>query len=342
MNKLTPKRRVIAALVGGKVDRRPVTSLTGCGGTVSMEMLEKTGLSFPVAHINPQRMAELAIASHELTGLECTRVPFDFAAEVEAFGASIKWSEDSTILPSVKLPPFKKIEDLKVPNNFLERGRIPTVLEAIEITRNDVGDYLPIASTVLGPFTLAGELLGIENLMRLTIEDPKGVEDVIRLLMDTSVDYGKAQYQAGSDIVQIAEPVASASMISPRMFREFVKPQLSKIADGLGGIRLLHICGYIDPIFPDMVETGFDGISIEESVNVNDVVPLLGDVKLLGNISSKHSLPFGSPDDVKAETRKVINTGVDLIEPGCGIPLVAPIANIKAMVNAGKESSNYD
>ena len=333
---MTPRRRVLAALLGGKVDRPPVTSLAGCGGTVSTEMLWTTGLTFPDAHKDPKKMADLAIASHKLTGLECIRVPFDFTAEDEAFGATIKWSEDPAILPSVKSPPFKKLEDVTVPDNFLEQGRIPVVLEAINMAREKIGDFLPIASLVVGPFTLTGELVGIENLMRLTIDDPAGVKNVVQLLTETSIEYGNAQYRAGSDVVQLAEPVASASMISPRMFREFVKPQLAKIAEGLGGLRVLHICGAVDPIVPDMVETGFEGISIEESVDIDAIAPMMGDVKLLGNVSSKYALPFGKPADVTAEARKALEAGVDLLEPGCGIPLVAPIANIKAMVEAGK------
>ncbi|MFQ6126650.1 MAG: MtaA/CmuA family methyltransferase [Candidatus Heimdallarchaeota archaeon] len=336
MKEMTPRRRVLAALLGGNIDRQPVTSLAGCGGTVCMEMLEQTGLSFPVAHINPNRMADLAIASYELTGLECIRVPFDFAAEVEAFGAAIKWSEDPTIPPSVKTPPFKKLKDVKVPENFLGRGRISTVLEAITLARKRIGDFLPISSLVLGPFTLTGELVGIENLMRLTIDDPVGVKDVVQQLTETSIEYGNAQYRAGSDVVQIAEPVASSSMISPRMFREFVKPQLRKIAGGLGGPKVLHICGEVDPIVPDMVETGFEGISVEESVDIKAITPIKADVKLLGNVSSKYTLPFGTPADVKMEAQKALESGVDLLEPGCGIPLVAPIANIKALVEAGK------
>jgi len=335
VEEMTPRRRVLAALLGGKIDRPPVTSLAGCGGTVSIEMLERTGLSFPVAHINPNRMAELAIASYELTGLECVRVPFDFAAEVEAFGAAIKWSEDPSIPPSVRTPPFKKLEDIKIPDNFLDRGRIPTVLEAIRIARNKVGDFLPIASLTLGPFTLAGELVGVENLMRLTIDDPQGVKNVIQQLSATSIEYGNTQYRTGSDIVQIAEPVASASMISPRMFREFVKPHLTEIAKTLGGPRILHICGHVDPIISDMVELGFDGISIEESVDISTIISKMGDVKILGNVSSKYALPFGTPEDVKTSARKALEAGVDLLEPGCGVPLVAPIANIKALVEAG-------
>jgi len=126
-------------------------------------------------------------------------------------------------------------------------------------------------------------------------------------------------------------------MISPDMFREFVKPALIKIAGSLGGIRVLHICGYTERIVPNMAETGFDGLSVAEEANIAGIKPLVGDAKILGNVSSKKTLILDSPDDVKAEARKALETGVDLLEPGCGISPITPLRNIKAMVEARNE-----
>jgi len=133
--------------------------------------------------------------------------------------------------------------------------------------------------------------------------------------------------------------VASASLISPKTFKEFVKPALTKIAKELGGIRVLHICGNASPIISDMVETGFDGISIEEDLDIAKIKPLVGDVKILGNVSSKGALVMGDPDQVEAEARRALEAGVDLLEPGCGVSPITPIDNIKAMVKAATSKS---
>jgi hypothetical protein len=37
--KLSPKKRAFKALLGGKPDRAPVTSFTGCGGSVNVEII---------------------------------------------------------------------------------------------------------------------------------------------------------------------------------------------------------------------------------------------------------------------------------------------------------------
>jgi [methyl-Co(III) methanol-specific corrinoid protein]:coenzyme M methyltransferase len=337
MGELSPKQRVFRTLMGGKVDRVPATSLAGCGGTVTVDMQKAKGIYWPDAHKDPEKMAKLAIASYELTGLECVRVPFDFVEEPEALGCEIKWYDKPDSVPAVMGHPYTRPEDLKMPENLLEAGRIPVVLEAIKIIRKEVGDFLPISSLALGPFTIAGELAGIEKLLIWTLKKPDYVEKFVDFATEIVIEYAKAQYRAGSDIVQIGEPMASLDMISVDMFRKFVKPALTKIADNLGGIRVLHICGRAEGIVPDMVETGYDGISVEEIVDIARIKPLVHDVKILGNVSSKKTLPFGSPDDVKAEARKALEAGVDLLEPGCGISPIAPLENIKAMVEVAKE-----
>ncbi|MEM3584046.1 MAG: MtaA/CmuA family methyltransferase, partial [Nitrososphaerales archaeon] len=269
IKEFSPKRRVFAVLLGGKVDRPPVTSLAGCGGTVSLDIQKATGIYWPDAHKDPEKMAKLAIASQKLTGFENVRVPFDFVVEPEALGCEIKWYEDPRLIPSTFTHIYKKPEELKMPDNLLEAGRIPIVLEAIRIIRKEVGDYLPISSLVLGPFTLAGELAGITEILTWALKNPEYVKKFVEFSTEFIIEYAKAQYRAGSDIVQVGEPSASGDLISPKMFKEFVKPALTKIANELKGIRLLHICGKAGPIIQDMVECGFDGISVEEAVDIS-------------------------------------------------------------------------
>lgn len=336
MRKFSYKRRVLTALLGGKVDRVPVTSLAGCGGTVTVDMQDAVDTHCPAAHKDAEKMAKLAIASHELTGIENIRVPFDFVVEPEALGCGIHWGTSPQSVPAVRTHPFEKPEDLKMPENLLEMGRIPVVLEAIRMVRKEVGDLLSISSLALGPFTLAGELAGIEKLLIWTIRKPDYVKQFVAFATDVILAYAKAQYRAGSDIVQVSDPTASPDLIGPASFKQFVKPALTQIAESLGGPRLLHICGGAEAIVRDMAETGFDGISIDDAVDIAKIKPLIGNVKILGNVSSKSTLVFGSPEDVKKEARKALESAVDFLEPGCGFSPITPLDNIKAMVEAVK------
>ncbi len=335
MNNFNPRRRVLSALLDGKVDKTPVTSVAGCGGTVTVDMQRATKIYWPDAHNDPEKMAKLAISSHTLTGIENVRVPFDLVVEPEALGCEVKWGNSLESVPSISKHPYKDPEDLRMPEKLLEMGRIPIVLKAIRYVREEVGDLLPISSLVNGPFTVAGHLVGISTFMRWILRNPDYVKQFIDFTTKIAIQFGKAQYEAGSDIVQVADPLASLSLISPDMFREFAKAPLTEVADSLSGIKVLHICGSTAKIIPDMAETGFDGISVEEVVS--KIKPLVGDVKILGNVSSKSTLLSGSTNDVRAEVIQSLNSGVDLLEPNCGISPITPLRNIKAMVESRDE-----
>lgn len=102
----------------------------------------------------------------------------------------------------------------------------------------------------------------------------------------------------------------------------------------IAGQKLLHICGKTEPIIRDLVECGYHGISVEESVDIPKIKPLVGDVKILGNVSSKLTLLYSFPDEIEVEVKKAIEAGVDIVEPSCGFVPSTPIANTKAMVRA--------
>ncbi len=335
--KFTPKRRVLSTLLGGKVDKIPVTSISGCGGTVCLDMQKAIKIYWPEGHKDAAKMAKLAIASSELTGLESVRVPFDFVVEAEALGCDIRWYDRLESVPSVAGHPYQKPDDLKMPDNLKELGRIPIVLEAIRKIRNEVGDTYPISSLALGPFSIAADLVGVSRLLKWVIKKPNWVKKFVNFAKDITIEYAKAQYQAGSDIVEVGDPMASGEMISQRMFNEFVKPALTEITNNLGGIRVLHICGYTRSILQEMAEIGFDGLSVEEDNEIANLRPFVGNVRIMGNVSSKKTLVFGSPIEVKKEAKRALEAGIDLLEPSCGISPITPLKNIRAMVEARDE-----
>jgi [methyl-Co(III) methanol-specific corrinoid protein]:coenzyme M methyltransferase len=337
MKNLSPKERVLGALLGKKIDRIPASSVAGCGGTVCVDMQKSAGIYWPDAHKDAEKMAKLAIASYELTGLECVRVPFDFVIEPEALGCEIKYPPKVDAVPMVYEHIYQKPDDLKMPENILELGRIPILLEAIKILKEKVGNILPVSSLLLGPFTLVSEMVGASRLMIWCLRKPDYVKEFVEFATDFLIEFGKAQYDAGSDIVEVGDPVASPDLIRPSMFNDFAKPALIKLSDRLKGIKVLHICGNSQLIVTDMSECGYHGISIEEAVDIAKAKSVIGDVKILGNVSSKETLLFGNPEEVKAEAKKAIESGVDLLEPGCGIAPSTPLANVKAFVKAAKE-----
>lgn len=105
-------------------------------------------------------------------------------------------------------------------------------------------------------------------------------------------------------------------LISPAMFREFVAPYLKEMADcihGLGGKVLYHSCGSIGPFIPELIQLGVDVLD-----PIQPVGPAMSPERLKadfgdrlcfhGGIDMQRLLPHGTPEEVRAESRRYCET----------------------------------
>jgi len=88
-----------------------------------------------------------------------------------------------------------------------------------------------------------------------------------------------------------------------------------------------------------MAETGVDSISISDKVDAKQAKQLVGEkTKVTGNISTTVTLALKEPNDVQEECRIAIDAGVDILAPSCGLAPMTPNKNIRALVEAAKNS----
>lgn len=324
------------ALNGEQLDCKPVISVTQLG---IIEAMEKTNTSWPEAHKDSKQMATLGSSLHELVGLECARIPFGLTVEAQAVGCEVNLGNNERT-PEVISTPFESADDIEAPDDFLETGRIPVVLEAIDILKEKYSD-LPIIVGITGPFTLTGHLLGIENLVRFMKTDPDEVEIAIENCLDISMDYIEAICEHEADVICVNEPTASPELIDPNQFKSIIKPNLEDLSDYIETQSVLHICGSTQEIIGDMASCGFNGISVEEAVNIPEAKNAIDeDCVIIGNISTSNTLLSGSADDVKSQVKDVLDDGIDILAPSCGLAPKTPLANIQAMVEARNEYFN--
>lgn len=336
MSEFTLKTRLLAALEGKPVDKIPVCSVTQTG---IVELMDEVGASWPEAHTNPELMAKLAIANHELSGLEAVRLPYCLTVLVEAMGCEINMGTKNR-QPSVTDSPYpKSLDGAAVPADLLQRGRIPAVLEAIKIVREKVGPDVPIIGGMEGPVTVASDMVSIKSFMKWSIKKTDLFEQALDLATEAAIIYANAMVEAGADVIAIADPVASPDLMSPDSFKQFLQPRLQKFSASVNSLTVLHICGNVNKILDYMADCGFEGLSVEEKIgSPKKAKEVIGDrARFIGNVSSPFVLLPGPIDKIKAEAKLALEEGVDVLAPGCGIAPMTPLENIKAMVAARDE-----
>ena len=134
MTELTPKERVMRVFRKEPVDTMPFFSGYGM---VVMPAITKLGYRFPKIHTDVNMMVQSAIESSRMFGFDSVAVPFDMTCESQALGNEISLYEDSEdiLYPTIPEKIWKGLDEVDIPDNILELGRMPMVLDAIKLTK---------------------------------------------------------------------------------------------------------------------------------------------------------------------------------------------------------------
>ncbi len=330
---MSPKRRFLSALFGGRVDRVPVGNPTSIA---TVELMERTGAYFPDAHLNGEKMAILAAAGHDLLGYDTIAPVFSVQQEAAALGCEVDWG-DRENMPVNTTSPYSDPEEIKIPEDFLERPPIRAVLEALRFLRQHHGDHAALIGKVMGPWTLAYHLYGIQPFLMDTLDNPDRVRRFLDLLKEVTVLFGKAQMRAGADVLVVADH-ATGDLVSPDCYHDFLLPIHQEITTRLGCPTILHICGNTTNRLDYIAQSGFDAFHFDSKVNASEALGIVnGRITLIGNVNNPQTLLHGTPERVKAEVRKLLEVGVPIVGPECAIPLVTPNSNLAAIVEAVEE-----
>jgi MtaA/CmuA family methyltransferase len=332
--KISPKRRFLSALFGGrKGEQPPVGNPTSI---VSLELMEKTGIFFPQAHLEAQAMAELAAAGHEILGFDSIMPEYSVQQEAAALGCEMDWGSPS-MMPDARTHPIQRIEELVIAENLLEKPSLKVVLEALELLRRQYGDEVAIIGKVMGPWTISYHLAGTQNFLLWAITEPEKVRRYLEALKEVTVLFAKAQFKAGADVVVLADH-ATGDLVSPKTYEKFLLPVHRELVQRIGGPLILHICGNCADRLRMFVEAGFDGYHFEWQVDAKEAVRAVNrEMSLVGNINNPTTLLRGTPEDVRQQVRYSVAAGVDIIAPECAVPLQTPLRNLRAIVEAAQE-----
>ncbi|MCQ1536609.1 MtaA/CmuA family methyltransferase [Methanosarcina sp. KYL-1] len=328
--------RFLNTLNGKAVDKVPALSVTQTG---TVELMEKSGSYWPEAHFEAKEMAALALVGHTFAGLEAVRYPYCLTILSEALGCGINRGTKE-IQPSLKYHPFaEEPEKLEIPKDLTEKARIPTVLEATAILREKAGEEVPLIAGMEGPASLASRLLGTYNFLTWVLRKPEIIRDCLKATRTACTEYAEVLFEAGADAVCLADGIAGPDMLDPKLFEALVSPEYDVFCKASKGAKIVHICGNAVPILKTISGCGFNGISIEEKVTDLPAAKKLvgGKASLIGNISTSGVMLGGTYEEVKAEARKCLEGGIDVLAPGCGIAPGTPTKNIKALVDARNE-----
>ena len=337
---MTSGERLVKALKGERVDRPPFICPGGMMNMVTVEVMQRISAPWPDAHVDPRIMCRLALGVHRLTGIQNLGVPFCMTVEAETLGARVVMG---TLETEPRVAGYPLLEVAEWPG-LRETGKCPgraeTVTRAVEmLARGNNG--LPIIANLTGPISLATSLVEPMVFFKAMGKQPQEVHNFLSFITGELIAFGKAQLQAGAEVLTIADPSGTGEILGPRRFAEFALPYLNRILEELSPCckaTIVHICGRLRSIFKEINQLKTDAVSIDSLTSVAELKNALERKVVVGNVST-YLLQKGRPDRVKLAAAACLRHGAAVLSPACGISPLTPLANLRAMAQAAKEFS---
>jgi uroporphyrinogen decarboxylase len=210
-----------------------------------------------------------------------------------------------------------------------------------------------------GPFQTACDLRGTSAFLMDMVRSPEfahtlldrvttSIEGLIRLAMQAGGRWFDMIELPGDDYAGNLNP-----LISPAMFREFIKPCLDRLVHAvrefdMGTKIMLHSDGAITKLLPDIVATGVDVIHPLEplpATNLAEVKEKYGrQVTFLGGIDISHAMP-GTREAVASEAKQRIAQlapgGGYILAPSNHLQADVPAENVVTLFETAREFGKY-
>ncbi len=220
----------------------------------------------------------------------------------------------------------------------------PSRYESFDETIATSPDTAVLVSLGFSLFERAWTLAGMETVLMAMVSDKKFVHTLLDRILKFNLAIIENACSHGMDIFRFGDDWGHQRgvLMGPQLWREFIKPrfeQMCRLVKSKGKFTMLHCCGKVDELFPDLIECGLDIFNPfqPEVMDVFEIKRRFGrDLTFYGGISIQRTLPFGTAQQVKDEVRKLMDVvgagGGYVASPSHDIPRDARPENIAAMM----------
>lgn len=261
----------------------------------------------------------------------------DLSVEAEAFGAEVVFTENE--VPTVTgrlLSSAADVQALSVPST--DAARVPQYLKANRLAAAELDR--PLFGGCIGPFSLAGRLYDMTELMMAMYIEPETANSLLDKCTEFLIEYVRAIKACGSAGVIMAEPASGLLSNDDCMSFSsiYVRRIVEEIQDDDFAV-VLHNCGNAGQCTDAMIATGAAALHFGNSIDMAEVLSKVpADLAVMGNVDPVGLMKMGSPEQVMAKVGELLKISSGhhnfVLSTGCDVPPAAPEANIRMFFSA--------
>ena len=261
-------------------------------------------------------------------------VIMDLTVEAEAFGAEIAFAPGE--VPNVLgrlVEDRTSVEKLQVPS--LSAGRVPEYLKANRLVAETIKDK-PVFAGCIGPFSLAGRLFGMTEIMMAIYIEPDTVKLLLEKCSEFIEKYILAIKETGVNGIIMAEPAAGllSNDDATAYSSVYIKKIVEKVQDE-SFLFTLHNCGNTGHCTESMVCTGAKALHFGNKIDIAEALKgTPSDILVMGNIDPVSAFKQGTAAEMQRTVEEILEKTKSyrnfILSSGCDTPPGVPEENIDA------------
>jgi MtaA/CmuA family methyltransferase len=318
--RMNSKQRCLSAIGGEPVDQVPVFPL------LMFFAQKRLGVTYREFATNGHVMAEAQINIRDMFSVDAITACSDAFRITADLGGDMVFPENQPPFAASPLVVSRSdLNRLGRPDPFDPKTRMNDRVRAAEEMVRAVGETCLVLGWVDMPFAEACSVCGVSAFMLMLYDDPLLAHQLLEYLTPVVIDFCLAQLEVGTPMIGVGD--AAASLLSPKLYREFALPYEQRVCRAVhqaGGMVKLHICGNTTHILDDMVHTEADLFNVDHVVDFSVARRVYGKAQVCfkGNLNPVAMLR-ATPEVCQAQALNCIRMAANtryMLSAGCEVP----------------------
>lgn len=306
----------LVAAKGGVPHRRPVWFMRQAGRSLPEYRELRAGIGMLQSCFDPELVCEITMQPIRRHDMDAAILFSDIVVPLKAAGIDLDIV--AGVGPVVANPVRDTADVRALPR--LRAEEVGAVTAGIKLLLDEL-DQVPLIGFAGAPFTLASYLVeggpskNHERTKAMMLADPDTWHQLLGVLTDITIEFLRAQIDAGVDAMQLFDSWAGA--LSLAQYREYVMPHSERVFTELAGagIPRIHFGVGTGELLGAMGEAGADVVGVDWRIPLTDAIRRVGPGKALqGNLDP--AVLFAGPAAIEAEVRRIAHEADEAITLG--------------------------